>query len=154
MESSPTTSTRLTNFKSKVSSTQEGSGNFSKLNMFDTNAHTCWNSKQGSPQWVLCQFDSPLKLDMVKIMFQGGFVGICTIIQYYDDNGFHDVRHAYDLADNNSLQTLVLESSETTLARTTYRIMFTQSSDFYGRIIVYNMELYGSAEDTQISSVT
>jgi len=46
---------------------------FGRQNMIDGNEETCWNSDQGSPQFVQIRFECPTKVDLLKIMFQGGF---------------------------------------------------------------------------------
>jgi hypothetical protein len=43
--------------------------------MFDDSDDNCWNSSQGSPQFVLIDFQRPVKVKNVQISFQGGFVG-------------------------------------------------------------------------------
>jgi hypothetical protein len=43
--------------------------------MFDGNKNTCWNSDQGSPQFILIDFGRSVVTKKLKIMFQGGFVG-------------------------------------------------------------------------------
>ena len=101
----------------------------------------------GSPQWVLIQLEDSVVLDKVHIMFQGGFVGTTTVIQYYSSsNEYVDINSVYHLEDNNSLQILNIfpPSSSEPVASSVYRVLFTTSSDFYGRITIYNMELYGS----------
>ena len=43
--------------------------------MFDGNDESCWNSHQGSPQWIILEFKKKMKIYAVNIMFQGGFAG-------------------------------------------------------------------------------
>jgi hypothetical protein len=43
--------------------------------MFDVDSDTCWNSGQGSPQFILIDFTRDVQIHSVQIMFQGGFVG-------------------------------------------------------------------------------
>ena len=133
---------KLTNFKCKVSSTQEGSGNFSKQNMFDDNEDTCWYSKPGPSQWIILAFDKPIVLTQVRIMFQGGFVGIITLIESEQPQlGWTPICEAFHLEDGNALQTLRLPSE--CPAHQIYRINFVSSSDFYGRITIYKLEVLG-----------
>ena len=62
-------------FKIRTSSVLKRSGEFAGKNMADGKEETCWNSDQGSPQWILIEFPGAVTLSRVCIMFQGGFVG-------------------------------------------------------------------------------
>uniref|UniRef100_A0A4X2MEL0 Nuclear receptor 2C2 associated protein n=1 Tax=Vombatus ursinus TaxID=29139 RepID=A0A4X2MEL0_VOMUR len=46
---------------------------FGKKNLFDEQDETCWNSDQGSSQWVMLEFPQPVRVSQVQIQFQGGF---------------------------------------------------------------------------------
>ena len=48
---------------------------YGKNFMFDGREDTCWNSDQGTPQWVRITFDSTKYITKLQLMFQGGFVG-------------------------------------------------------------------------------
>lgn len=41
--------------------------------MFDGNEETCWNSDQGSPQYVTVELPSAASVGCLEIKFQGGF---------------------------------------------------------------------------------
>jgi hypothetical protein len=43
---------------------------------------TCWSSDSGSPQYILIDFEKYIIPTEVRIMFQGGFSGICILIIY------------------------------------------------------------------------
>ena len=132
---------RLSNFRCRVSSTQEGSGNFSKHHMFDESEDTCWYSKQGVCQWIILTFERPVVLTHMRIMFQGGFVGIQTVLESEVDKIWIPLADTYHLEDCNALQTLTLPKE--VHAFRSYRVNFISSSDFYGRITVYKLEVYG-----------
>lgn len=137
---------QLKNFKCKVSSTQESSGNFSKQNMFDDSEDTCWYSKPGSNQFIILAFDKPVVLAQIKIMFQGGFVGTTTLVESERSQlGWVGLCEAFHLEDGNALQTLSLPSDG--VAYQMYRINFVSSSDFYGRITIYKLEVFGYESD-------
>lgn len=44
-------------------------------NMFDGREDTCWNSEQGSPQFILLDFTRRVRVTGIKFAFQGGFAG-------------------------------------------------------------------------------
>ncbi|KAM6041858.1 nuclear receptor 2C2-associated protein isoform 2-T3 [Chlamydotis macqueenii] len=53
---------------------------FGKKHMFDGNEETCWNSDQGTCQWVTLDFPRTVKLSQLHIQFQGGFSSrLCTL---------------------------------------------------------------------------
>ncbi|KAL8177607.1 UNVERIFIED_CONTAM: Nuclear receptor 2C2-associated protein [Gekko kuhli] len=54
---------------------------FGKKYMFDGNAETCWNSDQGSIQWLMLEFPHTVKVSQVQMQFQGGFASRkCTLL--------------------------------------------------------------------------
>ena len=44
---------------------------FGKKFLFDGREETCWNSDQGSPQWVSLEFEQPVTMSTVCLAFQG-----------------------------------------------------------------------------------
>ncbi|XP_072338364.1 nuclear receptor 2C2-associated protein isoform X3 [Scyliorhinus torazame] len=48
---------------------------FGKKFLFDRNEETCWNSDQGSSQWVMLEFPQTVKVTELQLQFQGGFTG-------------------------------------------------------------------------------
>ncbi|KAK2499814.1 hypothetical protein MC885_011234 [Smutsia gigantea] len=46
---------------------------FGKKHMFDQDEETCWNSDQGSSQWVTLEFPQRICVSQLQIQFQGGF---------------------------------------------------------------------------------
>ena len=109
--------------------------------MFDNVQDTCWNSDQGSPQSITLDFLQPAIVEKVDITFQGGFVGQECKVEIGDAlDGLNHVQTWYDIFDINDKQTLSLTSP--TSARY-LRLTFPSSTDFYGRVTIYSMEVYG-----------
>uniref|UniRef100_A0AAY4EEP3 Nuclear receptor 2C2-associated protein n=1 Tax=Denticeps clupeoides TaxID=299321 RepID=A0AAY4EEP3_9TELE len=114
---------------------------FGKKFLFDSNEETCWNSDQGqSPwSWVLLQFPREVLVSEVKVQFQGGFsCRTCRLEGCLNEGGFTFITDFYP-EDNNSLQisfTLLLVSNK-------LKITFENSADFFGRIIVYSLDILG-----------
>ncbi|XP_075380152.1 nuclear receptor 2C2-associated protein isoform X1 [Mycteria americana] len=53
---------------------------FGKKHMFDASEETCWNSDQGTCQWVTLDFPRTVKVSQFHIQFQGGFSSrLCTL---------------------------------------------------------------------------
>ncbi|KAJ6664348.1 hypothetical protein lerEdw1_008567 [Lerista edwardsae] len=89
---------------------------FGKKYMFDGNEETCWNSDQGSIQWLMLEFPQTVKISQIQIQFQGGFGSRKCALQGK-------------------------QSPETILDK--LKISFENSTDFFGRIIVYRFEVLG-----------
>jgi hypothetical protein len=111
--------------------------------MFDNSLETCWNSDQGTPQYILLDFGEEVEVAWLSIQFQGGFVASsCELFIGVDtkdlaavDEQWHSIRDSTE-EQNYSLATPL---------NTRYlKLHFPSSTDFYGRIIVYSLKVYGS----------
>eukprot|EP01038_Epipyxis_sp_PR26KG_P014365 gene14365-19267_t len=118
-------------FKQKVSSVLNGSAEFSSKFMFDNNLDTCWNSDQGSPQFIIIDFLKPVSIHLLKIMFQGGFVGQECVIEVGDNVSSLLPIHQLDvIEDSNEMQSFPITSCPS--LHRFMKIIFNQSTDFYG----------------------
>lgn len=114
--------------------------------MFDGRGDTCWNSDQSSAgQWVELAFRAPVAVAAVALTFQGGFVG---------QGGRVLVRLAGGGAPAGGWQPLAELEPDDTNARQEFplpptpgvaalRVEFDRSTDFYGRVTVYQLEVLG-----------
>ncbi|XP_078606656.1 nuclear receptor 2C2-associated protein-like isoform X1 [Branchiostoma floridae x Branchiostoma japonicum] len=77
---------------------------FGKKFMFDGDEETCWNSDQGSPQWILVEFTEEVCPEEIQLQFQGGFVGKDCWLEGSSGDG--DLKRFMDFypEDVNSLQ--------------------------------------------------
>ncbi|KNC49022.1 TR4 orphan receptor associated protein TRA16 [Thecamonas trahens ATCC 50062] len=104
---------------------------------------SCWNSGPGSPQWIeasLMGDGGKLALSRIELVFQGGFVGrdVTVVVDG------HAVENAQIvLSDSNDSQIISLPSP-LPIAAHSLRIVFAGSSDFYGRITLYSLMVYGA----------
>uniref|UniRef100_A0A673JHG8 Nuclear receptor 2C2-associated protein n=1 Tax=Sinocyclocheilus rhinocerous TaxID=307959 RepID=A0A673JHG8_9TELE len=115
---------------------------FGKKFMFDSNEETCWNSDQGESQWVVLEFPQPVKVFELRIQFQGGFSGKSCKLEGSAKKEDH--KHIVDFypEDNNCLQIsfhVVFPIQDVPLVQK-LKIVFENSADFFGRIIVYTLE--------------
>ncbi|XP_065102122.1 nuclear receptor 2C2-associated protein isoform X1 [Paramisgurnus dabryanus] len=113
---------------------------FGKKFMFDANEETCWNSDQGGSQWVILDFPQPVKATDLRLQFQGGFSGkSCKLEGSAKEN---DLKHILDFypEDDNSLQSFPIPDSPLVQR---LKIVFENSTDFFGRIIVYTLDILG-----------
>jgi len=108
---------------------------FGKKFLFDNREDTCWNSDQGTPQFISLTFDSVIKtISEIQIQFQGGFVGkSCQLIVNNDQN----TPVSFYPEDSNKLQTFHVDFQNVQ----TLKIVFNDSTDFFGRITIYQLKL-------------
>ena len=144
-----------TQYTCRVSSTlNRDTKTFGKKYLFDGNNETCWNSDQvnisvvndsrvvsdttlqGSPQWISLEFERPVPFSALSLQFQGGFCGKeCEV----EIEGKMKILDFYP-EDVNKLQTFHLRERAEAVRK--IRIIFNSSTDFYGRVTLYLLELY------------
>ncbi|KAI9595764.1 hypothetical protein BDF19DRAFT_413235 [Syncephalis fuscata] len=130
--------------------------NYGKQNLTDGSEETCWNSDQQCPQYIALDFGRSVKPDTIYLMFQGGFVGrvarilvasvISTDTTTTTIGPYTDLTSIYP-EDINALQisffTLFkLPVQDAPIQR--MKIIFDESSDHYGRITIYRLEITGA----------
>jgi len=122
-------------FSAKVSSVlNKNVKEFGKKFLFDDREDTCWNSDQGTPQFIYLTFDPSVKnVRELQIQFQGGFVGKDCHVVVNDKDPV-----PFFPEDSNKLQTFKFEFEEVQ----TMKIVFNSSTDFFGRITIYQLKLF------------
>ncbi|KAF5352194.1 hypothetical protein D9758_009252 [Tetrapyrgos nigripes] len=153
-------------FANRVSSTLDKS--VGKKYLVDGSPETCWTSQQGLPQWISLTFTSttPITPTRISFTFQGGFVGKKCAVHY---KPYRDLSQAQDNTslnekdkdpwtlltyiypeDVNRRQTFdlkpSLEASASALASVKtnqMKLTFEESTDFFGRITVYDLGVEG-----------
>ncbi|KAI8845473.1 hypothetical protein BC829DRAFT_399463 [Chytridium lagenaria] len=136
----------------KVSSVLNRDGkNFGRQFLTDRSEETCWNSDQGSPQWISVDFTQPVHVEKISIMFQGGFAGqTCQVMVQEASSGETDSKSLWEEVtkvypdDVNSTQDFDVRDAIGSRSITSLRLIFQTSYDTYGRIIVYDFNLYGT----------
>ncbi|NXK96740.1 NR2CA protein, partial [Formicarius rufipectus] len=118
---------------------------FGKKHMFDTSEETCWNSDQGTCQWVTLDFPRPVKVSQLHIQFQGGFSSqLCTLEGCRAGEELVKISELYP-QDSHAMQisfaTCGFQVEETVLDK--LKITFESSTDFFGRIVVYHLGVLG-----------
>ncbi|KAF8956052.1 galactose-binding domain-like protein, partial [Flammula alnicola] len=135
------------NYIFRVSSTLEKATG--KKHLVDNSPETCWISQQGLPQFIQLGFNSRVVPKRLSITFQGGFVGTrCAVYIPVEGSGTKDWqvlttvypedvnrRQAFDLT---PVQPELLSGGISAL-----KLVFEDSSDFFGRITVYDLKLDG-----------
>jgi hypothetical protein len=100
---------------------------------------------QGLPQYIQLVFPSPVVPRRISLTFQGGFVGTACLVttRSQDATTWQELTRIYP-EDVNRAQVFDLTAGEPVKA---IKLIFEESSDFFGRITVYNLMIEG-----QISS--
>lgn len=94
---------------------------------------------QGLPQYIQLTFANPVSPKTLSITFQGGFVGTECELWTPAAEGWAAVQKVYP-EDVNREQRFTL-AEEPFCQMTAVRLVFLQSSDFFGRITVYKLDL-------------
>ncbi|KAG8806981.1 hypothetical protein FRC19_006936 [Serendipita sp. 401] len=150
--------------KIKVSSTLDKST--PRKSLVDRDPGTCWTSTQGLPQWIQLSFATPVIPNRLYITFQGGFVGTRVSIQIAKDAASlsgtarsdpawrllkyvypEDVnrKQQFDLGDCSQSSPTNVNEDETLASDSVdhIKLIFEQSSDFFGRVTVYDLDVQG-----------
>ncbi|NXY11905.1 NR2CA protein, partial [Pteruthius melanotis] len=133
---------------------------FGKQHLFDGSEETCWNSDQGTSQWVTLDFPQPVKVSQLHIQFQGGFSSrLCTLEGCRTGEELVKISELYP-QDSHAMQISfprmttgaefgdflgailpLFQVEETVLDK--LRITFGSSTDFFGRVVVYHLGVLG-----------
>lgn len=120
--------------------------------------NNCWTSKPGRNQWILVDFSNEIQyIQKLELRFQGGFVGQSMSVWKKVGNGVDSntgdratgedgtkmelIVGEVELEDTNDIQ-VVDVNVENVLG---LKLCFPQSTDFYGRITLYEMNIIGRA---------
>ncbi|KNZ81670.1 Nuclear receptor 2C2-associated protein, partial [Termitomyces sp. J132] len=129
----------------RVSSTLDKS--VGKKYLVDDNPETCWTSQQGLPQHIQLTFAHRVIPKRILLTFQGGFVGThCILRVECDSEGEKNWQIWTSIypEDVNRRQTFDLPSYNNDSGIRSLKLVFEQSSDFFGRITVYDLKVEGT----------
>ncbi|KAJ7024419.1 galactose-binding domain-like protein [Mycena alexandri] len=131
----------------KVSSTLDKS--VGKKHLIDDNPETCWTSQQGLPQYVQLGFPERVIPETLYLTFQGGFVGTRCAIKVPASTDSSDTGNSWQTLtyifpeDINRRQEFSLKTELSVAGIDRLRLEFEESSDFFGRITLYDLKLHG-----------
>lgn len=94
---------------------------------------------QGTPQWILINFEEEVDLSEIEIEFQGGFAGKQCSLEAGSDSKNLSVVEDFFPEDTNTGQRFRL--SETKKAKV-FKLVFHNSTDFFGRIVIYRLSFH------------
>ncbi|KAM4052402.1 nuclear receptor 2C2-associated protein isoform 1-T1 [Anomaloglossus baeobatrachus] len=125
---------------SRVSSVlQRDVKQFGKQYLLDRKEETCWNSDQGSSQWITLEFPHKVCISEIHIQFQGGFSSRSCVLQGCLKEGELVKIAEFYPEDNNALQRF--DFPEQYVEK--LHLCFPNSTDFFGRIVVYHLDVLG-----------
>eukprot|EP01095_Lingulamoeba_sp_RSL-Kostka_P003065 TRINITY_DN13979_c0_g1_i1.p2 TRINITY_DN13979_c0_g1~~TRINITY_DN13979_c0_g1_i1.p2 ORF type:complete len:139 (-),score=29.03 TRINITY_DN13979_c0_g1_i1:15-431(-) len=114
---------------------------YGRKHLFDESEETCWNSENGK-QWILLKFKENVDINKIKIMFQGGFVGQnCNILVLNEEETGWELKENFYPDDINDYQEFDVEVLNSKIVK----IEFPESTDFFGRITIYQMDIIGNS---------
>ncbi|CAG5111169.1 Oidioi.mRNA.OKI2018_I69.chr2.g5502.t1.cds [Oikopleura dioica] len=127
--------------KISVSSVLDQNGKeYGKQFLNDGNEDTCWYSDQGNPQYIKLKFaekqiveEKNIEKFKLKIQFQGGFAGQKCFFKTGPNSSL-----PFFPEDSNDLQEFEFEAKEDFEQ---LEVEFESSTDFYGRVIVYQLSI-------------
>ena len=117
---------------------------FGPKHLFDGLEDTCWNSDQGSPQSIELVFPHAITVTSVLLRFQGGFVGQGG--EFYGARGNAETLvwerlGSFEPEDVSSVQRFPVEGGAELVG---LRLVFARSSDLYGRVTAYELDVLGT----------
>lgn len=80
--------------------------NFGKNHLTDGRPDTCWNSDQGTPQWICLDFSAPAAPSEIHLQFQGGFAGKEVRVETASSSGVAACCDVFP-EDSNALQVFI-----------------------------------------------
>ncbi|GAB1600817.1 nuclear receptor 2C2-associated protein-like [Argonauta hians] len=121
---------------------------FGKNGLIDGEDDTCWNSSEGTPQWILVDLGTQAKIQQVAISFQGGFAGKDCWLETSPSVSSNELKYCCNIypEDKTTLQFVHIFPIKESPTAQLIKIIFNTSTDFYGRIIVYKLDIIGVSE--------
>lgn len=96
---------------------------------------------QGENQWLIFEFNKICNISYFNLTFQGGFVGSeFDVYVKYENNDDYIFIEQFLSDDNNSKQEYKFNNIINGILE--MKLVFTKSSDFYGRITIYEANFF------------
>jgi hypothetical protein len=104
---------------------------------------SCWYSdgKEGTTQSLSITFGRQVLPSELKIQFQAGFIAEnCQVHVRNESGGWDTLDETIEPSDSHEVQSFPLECKQPTDA---IKIVFDEFTDFYGRVMVYQLGVWG-----------
>ncbi|XP_030074213.1 nuclear receptor 2C2-associated protein isoform X2 [Microcaecilia unicolor] len=96
-------------------------------------------SQMGTAQWILLEFPKSVEVSQLHIQFQGGFTSrTCTLEGCTKNEALEKIMNFYP-EDNSALQRFSIPPKPLEKLK----VIFENSTDFFGRIIIYHLDVLG-----------
>ncbi|RKO99310.1 hypothetical protein CXG81DRAFT_20583 [Caulochytrium protostelioides] len=116
---------------------------YGKQHLLDASEETCWNSDEGAAQWVDLQFDRPVEIFAVHLMCQGGFVPREAKLTAPPPSQATDAPAAAFTFYPDDVNSRQVFTTDAPLRGNHFRLHLSTSSDFFGRVTIYHLQMYG-----------
>lgn len=93
---------------------------------------------QGNPQWISVELKEPHKIAAFSIQFQGGFAGQNSRVEFTNEKN-EISSETFFPEDVNSIQQFPVSK---VIFCKRIKFVFEGSTDFFGRIVVYSIDLF------------
>jgi hypothetical protein len=135
----------------KVSSVLQGNtADYGKSHLISEDSSSCWQSESGKHQTIGIEFLKSVNINSISMQFQGGFTPrLMHITAAKHQNDSTNAKPTYESllsvepSDSNDLQNWHCEVVNVI----GLRFRLEQSSDFFGRIICYSLDVMGSVSE-------
>jgi hypothetical protein len=113
------------------------------------NSSSCWNSEGTAEQkgrdegcWFIVDFGRTVQPDEIRIQFQAGFCAeTCSVYVKNDNEEWIIADDTLEFNNVHELQTRSLQAEA--LTAKAIKLAFDDATDFYGRVTIYRLEVWG-----------
>ena len=99
-------------------------------------------------QWLEFKFKGPVCPKRVSITFQGGFAARKCAASLYKDSksldAFLQLKPMFPIDSNEAQSFALLTEQDEFASGQKLRLAFSESADFYGRVVVYEVHIWGT----------
>jgi len=124
----------------KVSSVEKPA---KKEHLIDGSSETCWTSQAGLPQCIRLSFSANVIPKRLIITFQGGFVGTRCVVSAPDGEDGEAITTIFPENFNRQQVFDIPPHPKMAEGISSLKLVFEESSDFFGRITVYELKVEG-----------
>lgn len=129
------------------------------------NSTSCWNSEgltstsvSEASSWMIVRFPATVNPTEIRVQFQAGFgAHTCHVYGWIESQSTNSQWELLDdsvaWSDSHELQSHVLQHIDGERKRTKQlKIVFHDTTDFYGRITIYRLEIWGQKDNLVVQS--
>lgn len=118
------------------------------MNALNDSSSSCWNSEgqedTSAAHTFRVDFGRTVQVARLGIEFQAGFVAKTCQVEAFVKDEWIVVVEEVDLEDIHEMQTVPMDDDEAAVECTALRLTLQDFTDFYGRITIYKLEVWGN----------